>query len=290
MPKIHVLRLLYGALSVALAFGAVQLASSPHALAAPPAPSASAPPAPPAPAPAIDPKAMDLLKRSAEKMKSMTVFSVHADATKDDVVRDGFKVKRTMTEDLLVKKPDRMRAEVSGDDGRRLFVYDGKAVSLLTTPQNFYATVPGGATIADTLEAVTSRYDLELPLTDLLYMAAGTDVGKSATEAGVIGTSRVGGVECDQLAFRTKAVDWQLWIEKASLLPKKIVVTTRGVEAAPQYEAVLAWNPAPKIADADFEFKPPPGAVAIRVRTLGETPVQAKSPSETKDTKAKSGK
>ena len=75
-----------------------------------------------------------------------------------------------MTEDLIVRKPDRMRAEVTGDDGKRLFVYDGKSVSP-RFPQNsnatYYATIPAGPTIRETLDEVSPRYQLGSPLADI---------------------------------------------------------------------------------------------------------------------------
>ena len=183
-------------------------------------------------------------------MKSLQAFSVHAEATQEDVVGDDFKIQKDMTEDVTVRKPDRMRAEVSGDDGKRLFLYDGKTVSILVSPENLYATIPTAPTLGAALDDVTSRHQLDLPLTDLLYMASGGDLGKNVTEAGIVGESRVEGAECDHLAFRSNVVDWQIWIERGSLLPRKVAVTSRDMPSAPEYEAVLTWKPRPRSTTA----------------------------------------
>jgi hypothetical protein len=232
--------------------------------------------------PSIDPKAMEMLKQSVSKLRALDRFAVHAEATRDDVVHDGFKVERSMTEDLLVRKPDRLRAEVAGDEGRRLFLYDGKSLTLYVAPENYFASIPAGGNIRETLDQVTNRYDLELPLTDILYMAAGGDLAKYVTEAGVIGKSRVSGSECDQLGFRTKAVDWQIWIDRNDGLPRKLALTTRGEKSAPEYQAVLWWTTDPKFEDSVFTFTPPSGALRMNVRTLDEEAEATTSSDSTK--------
>jgi hypothetical protein len=201
-----------------------------------------------------------MLHRSAERLRELKTYGVHAEATRDNVVRDGFKVKKALSQDVLVREPNQMRADVSGDDGRRTLVYDGRSLSLLAEPENYYATVPAESTVRATLDAVLRRYAVDFPLADLIYIAAGGDVGKHITEAGVIGPSRVAGVDCDHLAFRTSAVDWQVWLDRSTLLPRKIVVTSRQEASAPEYEAVLTWATSPQITEDRFAFSPPAGA------------------------------
>ena len=80
----------------------------------------------------------------------------------------------------------------------------------------------------------------------------------------LVGTAFVGGVECDHMAFRTEAVDWQIWISKGEpKLPMKYVITTKWVTAAPQYSLRLTdWS----IGDVDtklFSFTPAADAKKI---------------------------
>jgi hypothetical protein len=270
MSKTVVLKLLPFVACLPFALGALKVETLTAARAAPPPP--QQPPAPAAPK--VDPNAVALLNQSIEKMKSLQTFSIHAVATRDNVVGNDFKVQKDMTEDVIVQKPDRMRAEVSGDEGGRLFVYDGKSVSILASPEHssasYYATIPAPPTIRATLDEVAPRYRVDLPLTDLLYMASGGSPGENATAAGVIGESRVEGAECDHLAFRGKNVDWQVWIERGSLLPRKVAVTTRDAPAAPEYVAVLSWNTSPAITESHFKFEPPSGALPMSVGTADE--------------------
>ena len=96
-------------------------------------------------------------------------------------------------------------------------------------------------------------------------MSSGGSPGENATAAGVIGESRVEGADCDHLAFRSKNVDWQVWIERGSLLPRKVALTTRDAPAAPEYVAGLTWNTLPAVADSHFKFEPPSGALPMSV-------------------------
>ena len=44
------------------------------------------------------------------------------------------------------------------------------------------------------------------------------------------------GVVCDHLAFRNLDTDWQIWVESGERpLPRKYVITSKTVAAAPQY-------------------------------------------------------
>jgi hypothetical protein len=224
------------------------------------APALAAPPVMPGSTPRRDPKAMDLLRKSVDAMRALKTYGIHADVTHDFVVRDGFKLQRAETQDVLVREPNAMSADVSGDKGHRRLVYDGRSMSFLVEPENYYATVSAPPTLEAALDDIISRYNVDLPVTDLIYLASGGNLEQPITDAGYIGTSRVAGVDCEHLGFRTPAVDWQLWIDDKTLLPRKVVVTTRDEPSAPQYQAVLAWDTAPRIADASFVLKRPPDA------------------------------
>ncbi len=216
--------------------------------------------------PAVDPQVKESLARMGAFLKTLHEFSIHAETTKDEIVQSDYKVKKTAVVDMTVRHPDRLRASAVGDDESREFFYDGKTLTIYSPAQKYYATMDSPPTIAATLDAAKAHYDLELPLADLLYLAAGDDLGKNAIEAGDIGPSRIGGVDCEHLALRSPEVDWQIWIEKGNKpLPHKVVITTRNQPTAPQYSAVVTWDLSPKIDDGMFAFKAPDGATAVPI-------------------------
>ena len=135
---------------------------------------------------------------------------------------------------------------------------------------NYYASVKAPETIKEMLVFAETKYGLEWPLADLL---APESLSKNVKSAFYVGKGRVRGVLCDHYAFRQDDVDWQIWIQEGKMpLPRKIVITTKNEEAAPQYEAVLSWNLSPKLSDSVFRFVPPKRASKIVFRELEVQP------------------
>jgi hypothetical protein len=158
---------------------------------------------------------------------------------------------------MSVRRPNRLRAEVSGDTGARLFVYDGKFLNVFLKDENYYGSILAPATLLATLESI-ERHGIELPLLDLVYIAMGGELEPNITDAGFIGPTAVEGVPCNHLAFRGHGIDWQLWIEQGDKpLLRKLVITTTDDAARPQYSAVLHWDLATPVGDTDFQFSPP---------------------------------
>ncbi len=75
---------------------------------------------------AVDPDAVDAVKKMGAYLRSLKVFQVQGDITHDDVLEDGLIVQSNSKVDMLAAKPNRMRVEVTSDDKHRLYLYDGK--------------------------------------------------------------------------------------------------------------------------------------------------------------------
>ena len=77
----------------------------------------------------------------------------------------------------------------------------------------------------------------------------------------------IGGVLCDQLAFRQPGVDWQICIERGKApLPRKLVVTGTGGDAAqPVRRSILTWKAGTAPEAVAFTFAPPKGATRIAI-------------------------
>jgi hypothetical protein len=224
--------------------------------------------------PAVDPRAKASLAHMADYLRTLPSFTVHGQTTREEVVNGDFKIQRSSEANVTVKRPDRLRADVVDDAGSRTFVYDGRFVSLYTKPGNYLATAAAPPTIREMLDVMLERYAVELPLLDILYTAAGGDAASRILEAGHIGPSRIGGVECEHLAFRGPRADWQVWVERGPRpLPRKVVVTTRDDPTLPEFTALLRWDVSPAIEKSTFELTPPEGAQPIPFRPLAEAAV-----------------
>jgi hypothetical protein len=211
----------------------------------------------------VSPEARAVLDRMTAYLRGLQAFSIESHSTRDEVVAYGYKLQNNEQSSVLVQRPNRMRAEISGDIRNRSFVYDGSTLVMYSGDDNAYVRTGAPDTLGELLGRLLDA-GVEMPMIDVLYQAADGTLTNAVRSGVRVGDASVEGVACDQLAFRQANVDWQLWVEKgARPLPRKIVITTRYEVGEPQYQAVLTWNTQPKIAANAFAFSAPKDAVEI---------------------------
>ncbi len=216
--------------------------------------------------PAIDPGAMEALDKMGAYLRTLKSFQVRADVTTDDVLDDGQTIQFSSKVDLVAARPNRMRTEVTDDDGHRFFFFDGKNFTIFGQVVNYYATVPAPPTLAELADALNDKYGIELPLVDLFEWGQNDANTKKIKAADDIGPSAVDGVTCEQYAFRQEGVDWQIWIQLGEFpLPRKLVIRTLTDDAKPQHSEILTWNLAPSFSENAFTFDPPADARRISI-------------------------
>ncbi len=214
--------------------------------------------------PAVDPDAIEAVKKMSAYLRSLKAFQVTADVTQDDVLENGLIVQNNKKVDLIAVKPNRMRAEVTSDQVSRLFLYDGKEFTVWGRIMNYYATVPAPPTIGELFAAADEKYDIQLPLVDLFKWGSDEDDIRAIKTAVDLGPSSVEGVTCEHFAFHQEGIDWQIWIQLGDFpLPRRFVITTLTDEARPQHSDTLTWNLAPSFNDGAFVFDPPPDAKRV---------------------------
>ncbi len=215
------------------------------------------------PAPSIDPDAMAALDKVGNYLRTLKAFQIRAAITTETVLDDGQKDQTALVVDLLASRPNKMRAEVTGDQNR-LFFYEGKTFTLFAPRMNVYATTAAPPTLIELGEKLKDDLDIELPLADMFYWGTPKSTVSEITSAIDLGPSSVDGVTCQQFAFRQPGIDWQIWIQKGDYpLPRKLVLTTLTDEARPQYSSIYTWNLAPSFDDTAFVFDVPKDALAI---------------------------
>jgi hypothetical protein len=221
-----------------------------------------------APATEIDPKAIDALKAMGAELRKLKAFELRSETTIDEVLDNGQKVQFGGTVDFRVRRPNGLRAEIVSDRRHRVFYFNGKTLTQYGPTNGYYASIAAPPTISELLQVLDEKYGVELPLADLFLWGTDKDGLNDITSAIYIGSSRIGGVDCDHYVFRQADVDWQIWIERGKIpLPRKLVITTTSEPAQPQYVAVLKWDLASKLDDKTFTFVPPKGAQRIELAT-----------------------
>ena len=258
-------------------FGAVGAnAQTPKTVAPAASPRASAPATPPA----IEPAAALAVARMGEYIKSLPAFSIQAETSTDEVLVAGPKVQYGGALNLTYGSPDRLWMRVVRDEeDDQQFFYDGSTLSLWIEAKKTWASSPASGTVADAIAMVEAKYDVSFPLGDLLSRAVRKDLLKNVEAGILVGSGRVGGVDCDHLGFHQAGADWQLWIEKGDRpLPRKLVITTLDEPTQPQHEIVMTWNLSPKLDTTRFTFVAPEGAERIVIAERSTAPKPAIAP------------
>jgi hypothetical protein len=216
-------------------------------------------------APAVDPAATKILKRTTDYLGSLKQFSVHTQNTLEDLLDSGQRIDLDVSANVIISRPNKLRAERKGDVISQTFYYNGKTLTLYNPTDKVYATEPAPGTIEGTLDYARESLGLIVPAADLVYRNAYSLLMQEVTLAKVVDKAVVGGVKCDHLLFSRPGVDFQVWVaDTGKPLPYKYVVTDTGTPARLSVVTVMSnWNVAPAVPDAQFTFVPPQGAKKI---------------------------
>ncbi|GGF12696.1 hypothetical protein GCM10011611_17910 [Aliidongia dinghuensis] len=177
---------------------------------------------------------------------------------------------------VVVRRPNRLTVQLSGDDGSHDLFYDGKSASIFSPDANEYATIAAPADIPSALDEVQDKLNIDFPLNAFFSNAPDKSLLNDVVAGWQVGTASVDGVECRHLIFFQRAgVELELWVEKSSeARPHRMIVTYRLLPGQPNFIAEFTgWNTQVHSPDSEFAFQPPADAKKIE---LGPTAVPDK--------------
>ena len=200
-----------------------------------------------------------------EFLAKLPRFALEAEETFDEIEAGEPKSELTNVRRVAVVRPDRLAADATGDTLNRAAWYDGKSMSILDKEHNTYATVDAAATIDATLDMLQEKYDVVLPLADLVSADPYAVLSAGVTYGRYLGVHLAAGVPCHHLVFAQETIEWQIWIDAGDQpLPRKIAITYALEPGEPQYTATIRrWKLDPVFPDGFFTFVAPEGAQKI---------------------------
>ena len=219
---------------------------------------------------AIDPAAVQKLERMTRFLDELPKFSVKTSSTIEDLHGSGHRVDYDLAANVVVKRPDRLRAMRVGGAVDQRFYYDGKTLTLYNPAEKVYATEKAPPTVEKMIDFARETVGIMLPSADLLYRGAFPLLTKDLKLAAVVGKTVIDGVKHDHLLFSRPGVDFQIWIAEGSKpWPRRYTVTETGTPALLSITTQLTgWNTSPAASDADFKFVPPKGTEQIRFMSV----------------------
>jgi len=214
--------------------------------------------------------AKKILKAMSDYMAAQKFISFEFDATLEVVTTDEQKLALASSGTLTLNRPDKIRATRAGGFADVEMSFDGKTLTLLGKNLNLYTQIEVPGTIDHLIDELKDTYHRPLPAADLLLSNAYDELMLDVFDVKDLGSGVVGGVECDWLAFRTKDVDWQIWIAHGKRpYPYRFAITSKLISGGPQYTIQTRdWKTGGEVAATDFRFKNPTKANKVELKDL----------------------
>jgi hypothetical protein len=220
---------------------------------------------------ADDNEARALLKGMSDYLAAQQVIAFDYDATYEVVTNDGQKLGLASSGTVTLNRPNRIRATRTGGFVDVETVFDGTTFTLLGRNANVYTQLEVPGTVDHLIDELRDTHGWPLPAADLLVSNPYEALMEEVVDVKDLGSGVIRGIECDWLAFRTKEVDWQIWIARGEhRYPCRYVITTKQVDHSPQYTIdVRNWRTG-RDATGTFGFESPAGATKIEFEALRE--------------------
>lgn len=224
-----------------------------------------------APPAGLDPRADELLQEMSDLLSATQRLSFGASELRDVVSADGEVRQLAIDHTTYLERPDRLRRELSVEGDTATVVYNQGSMGVHGTRQSFYALAEVPPTLDETLDFLSQRLDMKMPIADLLYSSPYESYVDSSTTGQYLGEETVEGTSCHHLAFQHPAIDFEMWLESGDRpLPCKLVLSYKLDEGAPTSVLTFReWNLSPEFGSTPFEYKPPDGYVRIPFRGRG---------------------
>jgi hypothetical protein len=218
-----------------------------------------------------------LLKSMSDYLAAQKAISFDFDSSLDIVSTQGQRITLAASGNVLLNRPDKLHVTRRGGFANMEMSFDGKTVTLLGKNSNMVAQVEAAGTIDQLVDVLRDKYHRPVPGADLLMADPYKELMPEVTEIKDLGSGVVRGVECDHLAFRTREVDWQIWIAQGQTpYPCRYSITSRKIDGAPEYRLdIRDWKTGAQVAADPFKLNIPSGAQKLtpeKVQELGDVP------------------
>jgi len=210
----------------------------------------------------------ELLRKMSDTLKAAPALSFKVAESHERVRRTGEKQPYTLNREMVVRRPDRLWVHTTGSDGRDVRVtYDGKTVMVVGDRQKVYASVKAPATLDQTLDFISKRFDLRVGVADFLYSSPYESFADAEAQGGWVKRTTVGAKSCEEVSYTGKTVDVTLSMTStAPVLPCEAQIVFKQEPGQPVSRLVFSdWNLDPRPADTQFVLNVPQGYELIPV-------------------------
>ncbi len=224
----------------------------------------------PASVKAAETDAKRLLKAMSDYVSAQKTISFDFDASLEVITKEDQKLSLASSGSVNLSRPGSIRATRSGGHADIEILYDGKTVTLLGKTTNLYTQIALAGTLEKLVDELREKYKRPLPAADLILANSYDPLMEDVTDIKDLGSGVINGVECDYLAFRKKAIDFQIWIAQGDQpYPCRYTVTSKAIPHSPQYTIqVRNWNAGDAVVTDDFSFNNTTKAKKVDIEDL----------------------
>src|SRR5271157_404141 len=173
--------------------------------------------------PALEPKALEVLKTSSDRLAAAHTLAFTAVETYETPSRQGHPLVLANKSEVKLQRPDKLRVITPGDGPASEFYYDGKKMMAFAPAENLLAIADAPPTIDATLEANFHISGTYFPFTDLIVADPYKDWVPGVKLAYYVGQSHiVGDTTTDIVAYVGDGVFEEIWIGVEDKLPRLV--------------------------------------------------------------------
>ena len=198
-----------------------------------------------------------LFKAMSDYISAQNELSFSYDANLEIVTADMMKVGFASSGTVALVRPDKIRVTRTGGFADVEMAYDGTVLSVLGKKLNVFTSMETKGSIDDLIDTLRFDYGAEAPAADLLSSNPNDAMMSNVTSAMDLGSGVIRGQMCDHLAFRTREVDWQIWIAQGDRpYPCRFEITSKLTAMAPSYRIdVSDWKSGAGVAGNSFRIE-----------------------------------
>jgi len=168
--------------------------------------------------------------------------------------------------EVTVRRPDRLRVKIDGDDGQAEIGYDGSTLTVYSAAARKYGTFAIKGSIETVLRAASEKKGIDFPLADLIADQPGQSFLDGVVTGVKVGDATIDGIQVNHFLFiQPPGIELELWTEaNAQALPRRLIITYRSLPGEPQFVAEIGdWKLQLNSADDVFVIKPPTDAIKV---------------------------
>jgi len=209
-----------------------------------------------------DTRAIERLDGLSETIGKLNSCSYTLNTIVSDNSKSGFNAQH----DVYFRGPDKMYVHTEGTKGKKSYWYNGKRLAWLSYDKNVFDTISAPDNILEAIDFLHNKYGIDFPAADFFYPTLTDDIIANYDKVLFAAEQKIGGIACTVIEATNETHTMQIWIEKETNLPCKLVIESKNTEFD-YYEAIFSnWRINPRLPDSMFEFEPPISATRNKLQ------------------------